>query len=415
MNKNLLKSMFTTIMLVAMALTAQAQCYIIGNDGNWVTNKAGAELKETSEKGVYEGDVTFSEGNYYFFVATKLTEAEYDWEGLLPYRYNPGSPEEINVTYDTPSKIVNGPDAIDGSFRIADYGMHHITVNFNDMTVNVSGTYPEHIYLMGSDGNWATDKASATLERIPETGTYKANVTFTSQWFAFYTALSDKADDWDNINYNYRWAYNGNVTPNTLTAALKSTDATSCIDRLGDYEVTFNYTDKSFMLYDPTFTPVKRVMYFVGDANAWDTTTSFAQLEESDTEGLFRGNIDFPEGYFCLSNMLTTEKNDWEEFNKHRFGPLEDGDAIGEYTSLDLCFQNSTAYRVETAGVYEVEIDQTSHWLSFGKRLAESAISTVNNDKDGSDEYYDLAGRKLGKQKPDKGLYIKNGQKVIVR
>lgn len=44
MNRNLLKSLFVTLALVFTAIAAQAQCYIIGNDGKWLTNEAGAEL-----------------------------------------------------------------------------------------------------------------------------------------------------------------------------------------------------------------------------------------------------------------------------------------------------------------------------------------------------------------------------------
>jgi hypothetical protein len=52
MNRNLLKSLFVTLVLVFTAIAAQAQCYIIGNDGKWLTNEAGAELQPTTEDGV---------------------------------------------------------------------------------------------------------------------------------------------------------------------------------------------------------------------------------------------------------------------------------------------------------------------------------------------------------------------------
>lgn len=54
MKKNLLKSVFVTLALAFTAIAAQAQCYIIGNDGKWFTNEAGAELQPTAEAGVYE-------------------------------------------------------------------------------------------------------------------------------------------------------------------------------------------------------------------------------------------------------------------------------------------------------------------------------------------------------------------------
>lgn len=39
MKRNLLKSLFVTLALVFTAIAAQAQCYIIGNDGKWLTNE----------------------------------------------------------------------------------------------------------------------------------------------------------------------------------------------------------------------------------------------------------------------------------------------------------------------------------------------------------------------------------------
>ena len=90
MKKNLLKSLLLTLIAVFSAMTADAQCYIIGNDGNWLTNQAGAKLEATSTEGVYEGDVTFDEDCYYFFVATKLMEESDDWQGLRNYRYKIG-------------------------------------------------------------------------------------------------------------------------------------------------------------------------------------------------------------------------------------------------------------------------------------------------------------------------------------
>lgn len=68
MKRNLLKSVFVTLALVFTAIAAQAQCYIIGNDGKWLTNEAGAELQSTTEEGVYEGDVVFDDSQYFLYV-----------------------------------------------------------------------------------------------------------------------------------------------------------------------------------------------------------------------------------------------------------------------------------------------------------------------------------------------------------
>lgn len=105
MKKNLLKSVFVTLALAFTAIAAQAQCYIIGNDGKWFTNEAGAELQPTAEAGVYEGDVEFTT-SYYFFVTTKLTTEPNDWDGLLPYRYGPANRESLDITYNPLAELI---------------------------------------------------------------------------------------------------------------------------------------------------------------------------------------------------------------------------------------------------------------------------------------------------------------------
>ena len=91
MKKNLLHIFMATFCMMLMAITAQAQCFILGSDNKWQTNVASAELQATGTDGVYEGEVAFTNGAQYFTVVTKLTEAEDDWVGLLPYRYGPAT------------------------------------------------------------------------------------------------------------------------------------------------------------------------------------------------------------------------------------------------------------------------------------------------------------------------------------
>lgn len=413
MKKNLLKSLLLTLIAVFSAMTADAQCYIIGNDGNWLTNEAGATLEATSTEGVYEGDVTFKEDNYYFFVATKLMEESDDWQGLSNYRYNPLQPDEVNVVYNEPSKLANPNEGIDGSFRVADTGVHHITVNFNEKTVTVNGTYPENIYILGSDGNWQTNNASATLSRVTGTDIYSKEVTFTSQWFAFFTTLSEKEDDWDFVNAN-RWAFNGKIMPNTITYAAKDPNATSEIERLGKYMVTFNYTDKTFELYDPEYNPdEKKCIYFVGDANSWQTNSCFAKLEENENEeNIYSGEVELSQ-YFTIATALTADEADWTNFNNNRWGPDIDATEVGENSVTDM-YKTSTAFLINQDGNYDVKVDFNANKLYINKLISTGISSATMVDVTTPQPYYDLTGRCLGTKKPAKGIYIKNGRKMVV-
>lgn len=89
MKKSLLKLLMSLLMIMTATVTASAQCYILGNDNNWQTNKAGAELQKTDNEGVYEGEVTFDPNAQYFTIVTKLTEGSADWDVLREYRYGP--------------------------------------------------------------------------------------------------------------------------------------------------------------------------------------------------------------------------------------------------------------------------------------------------------------------------------------
>lgn len=210
MKKNLLKSVFVTLALAFTAIAAQAQCYIIGNDGKWFTNEAGAELQPTAEAGVYEGDVEFTT-SYYFFVATKLMAEPNDWDAWLPYRYGPADRWSQDITYNTPAQLVPATKEFTEPYQIADLGTHKIRVDFNANTVTVDATYPEHVYMFGTDKQpgeeWKFNEPSATLNRVDGTGIYTAKVEITGPAFAIFTKL---ADTWDELNNN-RWIVNAIV------------------------------------------------------------------------------------------------------------------------------------------------------------------------------------------------------------
>ena len=415
MTKNLLKSLLLTIIASFSAIALQAQCYIIGNDGNWVTNQAGAQLQPTSEEGVYEGDVTFSNNSYWFFVATQLTEEADDWSGILPYRYNPATIDDQPIIYNTPTTLTPASESVDASFRVADLGTHKIRVDLNAKTMTVDGTYPEYIYMMGTDNKWELGTPSATLTRVDGTAIYKASVEFTGNWFAFFTQITDS---WDTQN-EYRWATTSSsiVLPNTDIYLANGAELGSIhIERLGTYEVSFNYTTKVAQLYDPTYEPEPiNTLYFIGDGNSWQTNTSFATIEKIE-EGVYKGEVTFPVGYFAIG---TTLSDDWATFNANRLCPAEDGEAMSANTTTDIynfdASSHSGAFQIIEGdeGTYTVTVDLNQMKLSFAGNA--TAISNVNTTSTSVAPYYDICGRCIGNDKPSKGIYIRNGKKVAIK
>lgn len=415
MNRNLLKSLFVTLALVFTAIAAQAQCYIIGNDGKWLTNEAGAELQPTTEDGVYEGDVVFDDSQN-FFVCTKLMDNPYDWDELLPYRYGPGTTVDFPIVYNKPLELTPAIETYNSTYKVADLGTHKIRVDFNAMTVTVDGTFPEHIYMMGTDGKWTLGVPSATLNHVEGTNLYKAKVEFTSNYFAFFKQM---ADTWEEQNLN-RWIVKGEVLPNTeLTLVKKLDGSSSYINRLGTYEVTFDYCNNTAMLYDETYVPEpETVIYFIGDDNNWALNTYFAKIPEV-SDGVYEGQVKFGVGYFIIGTKLGNTINDWDTFNAHRFSSQADGEPIGAYSESPI-FKNrgnySSAFQIKTGneGEYVVTVDTNEMKIKFSG-LVGISITNITSTSDNITNYYDLTGRNLGTKKPAKGLYIKDGKKVVVK
>lgn len=422
MKKNLLKSVFVTLALAFTAIAAQAQCYIIGNDGKWLTNEAGAELQPTAEKGVYEGNVEFAE-SYYFFVATKLMAEPNDWDAWLPYRYGPADRWSQDITYNTPAQLVPATKEFTESYQIADLGTHKIRVDFNANTVTVDGTYPEHIYMFGTNKQlgeeWKLNEPSATLNRVDGTSTYTGKVEVTGATFAIFTKL---ADTWDELNKN-RWIVNGEVVPNTELPLMQATGISSTISRMGTYQVTYNHGKKTIEFYDETYSPepeTTNYIYFIGDQNGWKTNVSFAKIPETQ-KGVYEGNVNFEVGYFAIGTKLGVTADDWGTFNAHRFCPYTNGESLDACCDLLLYNYNegdgrTGSFQIEKGyeGEYPVYINLNEMNLKFGHKV-ETSISNITSTSANVANYYDLTGRNLGTKKPAKGLYIKGGKKVVVK
>lgn len=417
MNRNLLKSLFVTLVLVFTAIAAQAQCYIIGNDGKWLTNEAGAELQPTTEDGVYEGDVVFDDSQY-FCVCTKLMDGAYDWNELLPYSYYPGTTEEISIVYNKPSKLTPAMESINSPYMVADLGTHKIRVDFNAMTVTVDGTFPEHIYMMGTDGEWTLGVPSATLNHVEGTNLYKAKVKFTANYFAFFKQM---ADTWEEQELN-RWIVKGAVLPNTELSLVKVLDkSSSYINRLGTYEVTFDYCNNMAMLYDETYVPepeTEKHIYFIGEGNNWAINTYFGKIPEV-SDGVYEGQVKFEVGYFAIGTKLGNTRNDWDTFNAHRFSSYTERETMGACSEKQIFKYNdypSGSFLIEKGneGEYVVTVDTNEMMIKFSG-LVGISITNITSTSDNITNYYDLTGRNLGTKKPAKGLYIKDGKKVVIK
>lgn len=303
MKKSLLKLLMSLLMIMTATVTASAQCYILGNDGNWQTDKASAELQKTDIDGVYEGEVTFAPNAKYFGIVTKLTEEPDDWLGLLEYRYGPAKANQL-LSYNNPEAMVSQKDA---SFQVPGEGTYRLRVDFNAMTVTMLGTYPSLLYVLGSKGNFEPTIGEEPLPMTETEGVYKATIEFTNTRFSIISSENSKQLGGGRvlINRDNDIAYN---------------DSYFSITKPGTYEVTVDLRYMTMKLFNETYVPdYPDYVYFLGtDGNK--VANDGVKLIWEDEEGVYTGWVYFESNKFYISSALASTPDGWDEIKDYRIG-----------------------------------------------------------------------------------------------
>lgn len=303
MKKSLLKLLMSLLMIMTATVTASAQCYILGNDGNWQTNKASAELPKTDIDGVYEGEVTFAPKANYFGIVTKLTEKPGQWSVLREYRYGPAKGNQL-LSYDNPAAMVFQKDA---SFKVPGEGTYRLRVDFNAMTVTMLGTYPSSLYVLGSKGNFEPTIGEEPLPMTETKGVYKATIEFTNTKFSIISSENSKQLGGGRvlINRDNDIAYN---------------DSYFSITKPGTYEVTVDLRNMTMKLFNETYVPdYPDCVYFLGtDGNK--VANDGVELTWKDEEGVYTGWVNFESNKFYISSAVASTPDGWDEIKDYRIG-----------------------------------------------------------------------------------------------
>ena len=303
MKKSLLKLLMSLLMIMTATVTASAQCYILGNDGNWQTDKASAELQKTDIDGVYEGEVTFAPNAKFFGIVTKLTEEPDDWLGLLEYRYGPAKANQL-LSYNNPEAMVFQKDA---SFQVPGEGTYRLRVDFNAMTVTMLGTYPSSLYVLGSKGNFEPTIGEEPLPMTETEGVYKATIEFTNTRFSIISSENSKQLGGGRvlINRDNDIAYNNSYFS---------------ITKPGTYEVTVDLRNMTMKLFNETYVPdYPDYVYFLGTGGNKDAHDG-VKLEWEDEEGVYTGWVNFESNKFYISSVLASTPDGWDEIKDYRIG-----------------------------------------------------------------------------------------------
>lgn len=203
------------------------------------------------------------------------------------------------------------------------------------------------------------------------------------------------------------------------------------IDEPGYYNVTFNYSlsDKETEVKaekvgelpdeDPS-------LFILGEANGngWDPSVGVAMVYKDNKftaeDVTFKGESDEGVSYFSFTKKLAGNSEDWAAIENYRYGAVtEDGtdfwvlpEQYGQELSLT---KGKVAFRIE-AGVYKLVADLTSLNLVITKtgEISDNpnAIATVEVETQNT-VYYNLQGQRVAA--PNKGVYICNGRKVILK
>ena len=305
-----------TLLLMVMSLTAQAQCYILGNDNQWDPSTPSATLPMTSTEGVYEGDVMFT--NPYFCVGTKLGANSSDWATFNANRYGP-SVQNALLTFNEPMDAYLGRDA---SFMVPATGTtYRVRVDLNNKQVTLIGTYPDKLYVIGSDNAWDMVNPAATLLPVEgEDGVFQGTVSVASSSHEF--VISSKIGDWDIIDEG---RYTSPSFPlkvnhdNTLRKYV-SGDNNLAVPYNGTFQITVDLTDMTIEAYDPNYVPEYPYTIYIHGTDGKPVANEGVELEWNDVEGVYTGWVNFTSDQFNISTDLASTADGWEEISSKRIG-----------------------------------------------------------------------------------------------
>ena len=209
-----------------------------------------------------------------------------------------------------------------------------------------------------------------------------------------------------------------NTTPFILTSARDSLASLWTVPLTEDvYRITIDINAKT--LTGELFRPWNE-LFIVGGATecGWVTYTflPFTRDEDEvcawDWTGELRERQEFGEP----RRFKFLGQNAWEPKALHPFS--QDEDILGS-TQLLTGGSGDNKWSIRQEGYYHIRVDvfrETVHAEYLGATPSSdgpTAIEEVVNDKSSNGEWFDLSGRKVNR--PAKGLYIKDGRKIIVK
>ena len=164
-------------------------------------------------------------------------------------------------------------------------------------------------------------------------------------------------------------------------------------------------------------------IYFMGTENGyWDPANASASILETETAGIFEGEVTFtpkegePAVYFAVYKEMTGDWNT-QSADGNRLQPetndfpvtLDADMTMVEWDGTDAAWMLDG----ESAGTYLVTVDTNSMTIKLATIAAGIAEQLVKQPT--AARFYDLNGRYVGTKVAQKGIYICNGKKYVVK
>ena len=290
--------------------------------------------------------------------------------------------------------------------------------------VTVSATFKKlaSLYIIGDMNGWdRTAMTEMTFNAETQTFEYEYAPT-TTAYFAFadkqLTADEAAADeDWAIFNATNRYAIGENDKEATLNEAiaLQKVNGTIVLKPVKEgtsYKISVAKDLSTITISGeaaPEPQPVTVDKLFImgtGTPKGWEGTT---ELTFNEATQAFEYEATVTEDTYLTFG--DAEFASWADFNgKHRFAPAEGNtDAVLDQ-AVQLVLVNDGCVVLKNAGTYKISVTKD---LKMTITAAGTGINSIAADKMKDATIYTISGQRV--EKAQKGLYIINGKKVVIK
>ena len=274
-------------------------------------------------------------------------------------------------------------------------------------------------YIIGLNGNW--DRTNMIEMTRNESGRYEYEFTTETQaFFAFadkqMTAEEAEADsDWSVFN-SFRYSLGDGDVEYTQLGEIKSLVKGAANGTItlkpGTFKITVEPDFNAVTItgeFAPEPQPVTVDKLFImgtGTPKGWEGTT---ELTFNEATQAFEYEATVTEDTYLTFG--DAEFTSWPDFNgKHRFALAEGNtDAVLDQ-AVQLVLVNDGCVVLKNAGTYKISVTKD---LKMTITAAGTGINSIAADKMKNATIYNVSGQRV--EKAQKGLYIINGRKVVIK